>query len=81
MKPKKQTKSCTDDCKEVHYKYSRFTFDENTVMFVSTDKDTWEKDIRKMENCMILDKNNWDCGETEMFDGVLFWGSIYVCAK
>ena len=30
---------------------------------------------------MILDKNNWDCGETEMFDGVLFWGSIYVCAK
>ena len=79
-KTEEQTKICNEGCEDTNFQYSRFTVKEGTVLFVSTYKGD-DIDIVKLENCKIIDKNNWQCGYDKMIDGLLFFQSIYTCAK
>lgn len=71
-KTSEQALKCTEGCKISDEKYSNFTFKEDTVMYVYTNYEG-NKYIQTIENCKIIDKNNWQCDRKKMFDGVFLY--------
>ena len=80
----KQTLKCTEGCKPTGRKLSKFTFKEDTVIYIST-QENGEKNVNRSRDCLIVDKNNWQCKYNRMFDGVFNYGyltkGLRVCAK